>query len=50
VAAGSFSANGFVVTLVAAVTLTIIMHHIAAEWGRRSGTGAGAGPAAAADS
>ena len=36
VAAGSFSADTFVMTMVAAVTLTIVMHVIAAEWGRRS--------------
>ena len=39
VAAGSFSADTFVMTLVAAVTLTIIMHVIGAEWGRRNRAG-----------
>jgi BASS family bile acid:Na+ symporter len=40
VAAGSFGADTFVMTMVAVVTLTITMNLIAAEWGRRSGTGA----------
>ncbi len=36
VAAASFSGNTFVMTLVAALFLTITMHLVAAEWGRRT--------------
>ena len=36
VAAASFSGDTFVMTVVAVVTLTIIMNIIAAEWGRRT--------------
>ena len=37
VAAHSFSADTFVMTVVACLVLTITMHLIAAEWGRLSG-------------
>jgi BASS family bile acid:Na+ symporter len=36
VAAHAFSADTFVMTLVACLVLTVIMHLIAAEWGRRT--------------
>ena len=41
VAAGSFGGETFVMTMVAAVTLTILMMVIAAEWGRRAGAESG---------
>mgnify|MGYP001813501897 CR=1 FL=1 len=36
VAAHSFGGDTFVLTLVACLVLTIVMHLIAAEWGRRT--------------
>jgi BASS family bile acid:Na+ symporter len=41
VAAGSFGGDTFAMTLVGAVTLTIVMHIVAAEWGRRASQSAG---------
>jgi BASS family bile acid:Na+ symporter len=51
VAAGSFGGDTFVMAVVGAVTLTITMHIVAAEWGRGRRTGTMEdGPAAAAES
>jgi hypothetical protein len=36
VAAYGFGADAFVATLVASLVLTIVVHLIAAEWGRRT--------------